>query len=159
MQAPRSADQEFLRRNQNSVPDLSTLRSTANPVTGHDPGQLTPTERNLCEAAAVRLNQRWMLRPYDHDSPDTVWDQFAREAKDAFGEIGFVIDVMWSEVTAEGLPGTAAIPQITVIGRQDRHETDHDRIKHEVQAGLLDGKKGVIDEHGNWSEDAKRKQL
>ncbi|QGJ94958.1 hypothetical protein KHQ86_gp204 [Gordonia phage Stormageddon] len=162
MQHPNLGEQAFLGRNQNSVPDLSRLGSAAsdvNPITGHDPGQLTPTERNLCEAAAMQLNQRWMHKTYDPDSPDSVWDQFANEARNQFAEIGFVIDIMWSEIQADGLPGTAAIPQITVIGRTDRHETDHERIQHEVRKGLLDGKEGVIREDGTWAESAKRTQL
>ncbi|QLF83602.1 hypothetical protein SEA_REDWATTLEHOG_99 [Gordonia phage RedWattleHog] len=162
MQHPNLGEQAFLGRNQNSVPDLSRLGSAAsdvNPITGHDPGQLTPTERNLCEAAAMQLNQRWMHKTYDPDSPDSVWDQFANEARNQFAEIGFVIDVMWSIVTADGMPGEAAIPQITVVGRTDRKETDHDLIKHEVQAGLYDGQTGVIREDGSRHESARRKQF
>lgn len=169
----QAAEQAFLRNHGNSVPDLSTLRSPVyegaptNPLTGmsnstgaHDPGQLTPTEENLCIAAQLRLNERWLAKPYDPDSPDRTWDSFANEARNEFGRIGFVIDISWSEITAEGLPGTAAVPQITILGRTDAHAgTDHDRIKTEVAAGLQDGKAGYVREDGTWHEDPIKKTI
>jgi len=156
---PQSPEQQFLGQHANNVPDLSKLRSTnANPLTGHEPGELTPTERNQCEAAVAKLYKAWLWKSYDKDSPDTVWDQFARHARDLFGEIGFEIDVMWSIFEADGMPGEAAIPQITIMGRVNKHAgTDHDQIKHEVQAGLYDGRKGGMREDGTWREDLTKK--
>lgn len=169
---PQSAEQAFLSQHGGNVPDLSQLRTpqyggARNPITGmsnstgaHDPGQLTPTEENLCIAAQMRLNERWLAKTYDDDAPDRVWDSFANEARNEFGKIGFVIDIMWSEMTADGLPGKAAIPQITIMGRTDAHAgTDHDLIKREVAAGLKDGKAGYVREDGTWHEDQLRKQI
>lgn len=49
-------------------------------------------------------------------------------------------------------------PRIVVLGRTEKlEEYDHDRQKHEVRSGLLDGKPGVIREDGSFREDPIRK--
>lgn len=171
----QTSEQAFLAQNAGKVPDLSTLGRKAqaaqrdltsqhsNPLTGHDPGQLTPTEENLCIAAQMRLNDRWLAKLYDRDMPDGTWDRFANDARNEFGKIGFVIDIMWSEVEgdkSEGLTGVIALPQITILGRVDkRDETDHELVKREVGAGLKDGKAGYVREDGSWHEDPIRKTI
>ena len=108
----------------------------------------------------MALNNRWMRKTYDEDSPERVWDQFANDARNTFGNLGFVIDISWSEVKADGMPGTAAVPQITILGRADKHGgTDHDLIAREVAGGLHDGQTGYIREDGSRHEDPLKKSF
>jgi hypothetical protein len=49
-------------------------------------------------------------------------------------------------------------PKVVVTGRTEKlKEFDHDRMKHEVRSGLLDGKVGGIREDGTFREDLKKK--
>jgi hypothetical protein len=150
----------------NTAPDSASRRpaNAPNPLLqgnayGHDIVEMTPTEINLCESVHLQLQRTWMRKTYDADSPDAVWDAFAKEARERFAEIGFAIDIQWSEITADGMPGTAAVPTISVEARLTKTEPDMDLISHEIREGMLDGKKGVIREDGTWSEDTRSKQV
>lgn len=70
------------------------------------------------------------------------YDDFQREIKERFAEIGFVVDVKWWETNVEGV----MMPEIEIIGRVDKsHVFDRDRMVHEVTNDLLDlGEGGVI---------------
>lgn len=128
---------------------------------GHDIVELTPTEINLIEAAHQQLQARWFKKLYDEDQPELVWDKFAAEARERFAELGFAIDIEWMEVKGDtpDLPGTAAVPKISVEARLEKTEPDLDLIQREIREGKLDGKKGVIREDGRWEEEERKKQL
>jgi hypothetical protein len=92
---------------------------------------------------------------------DSSIEQFNRAAAELFGEAGFTVDVAWDEVRMGGAPTGMYMPEVTITGRT-RHETeiDHDRLKHEIRAGLADGKPGVVDPNtGEWKEESKKKLI
>lgn len=124
-----------------------------------DIGEMTPTEIAQCEAAVMALNHRWMRKTYDPADPSATWDSFATEARNRFAEIGFTIDISWSEYTADGMPGTAAVPDITLQGRTEAHSTDHELIRREIAAGMDGTGKGYIREDGSRHEEPRKKTI
>lgn len=68
-------------------------------------------------------------------------------ASNLFGEAGFKISVQWRELfDMEGRSLGVHQPLVTLTGRvTPESETDHDRLQHNIRAGLADGIKGVID--------------
>jgi hypothetical protein len=96
------------------------------------------------EAVGQQLNQMFA---WTGENPDTE-RRFESMARNLFGEIGFTIAIEWMQAmdpeTGEELPFKA--PSLQLTGRVVKEEQrDHDRLKHEVRAGLADGKAGVID--------------
>lgn len=90
--------------------------------------------------------------------------QYEMTARNLFGEAGFKIEIEWMQAmdveTGDELPFKA--PQVTITGRVKKEtERDHDRIKHEVRAGMADGKVGVIDPNdpGGGLKEPKRKNI
>lgn len=85
------------------------------------------------EKVLERLRQRASSR--------RVLDDFDREARQRFEDIGFVVKINWYETNVEG----TFMPEIEVVGRTERHDFDHDRMVHEVTGDLLEtGNGGVI---------------
>jgi hypothetical protein len=66
-------------------------------------------------------------------------DAYVREAKERFGEIGFIVDVQIHEIQSSGLmPIGSYIPAITVKSRVEQPKTfDHERMAWEVQHNIL----------------------
>jgi hypothetical protein len=110
---------------------------------------------------------------------DEVKRRFTNEVRDRCQDVGFIIEVEWNweseEKDEDGIPlhyspcasgvpedmNLYWLPRVIFIGRTDKlGEFDHDRQKHEVRSGLLDGKVGVIDPNtGKLSEDPKKKNI
>ena len=70
-------------------------------------------------------------------------------------ELGLLCAIEWTPtdvVQMDGETRPVLTPNITITGRTEEVEIDHDRIRAEVQQGYMDGKVGSIDEHGNWKE-------
>lgn len=68
-------------------------------------------------------------------------DSVDRMITEEFAKIGFVVDVTWWDTDQPGL----FMPEITITGRTEEHEFDHERMAHEVQSDLLDlGEGGKI---------------
>jgi len=117
-----------------------------------------PSEYPLIHHAYAELDRRFS----NTKMTDSSIEQFNQAALTLFGEAGFEIDVAWDEVRQDGQPTGMYLPQITLIGRTIKKETevDHDRMKHEVRAGMADGKPGVVDVNtGEWKEESKKKIL
>jgi hypothetical protein len=75
------------------------------------------------------------------------YNDFDREIREAFAEIGFTVQVNWHEFSREGQKQDGAMPEVTVTGRTDPGFVfDNDRQVHEVTANVLDlpGATGVI---------------
>jgi len=74
------------------------------------------------------------------------YSDFEREIKERYAEIGFVAQVTWREYALDGVRQDGALPDVTITGRIDRHDFDHDRQVHEATNNLLGipGKEGVI---------------
>jgi hypothetical protein len=100
---------------------------------------------------------------YDHeiDAIQKVWDQLRdrhqktyrsydaveREIISRFAEIGLVAQVNWYSYKIGGVVQEgAAMPEVTITGRIEKHEFDHDQQVHEVVNNVLDipGQEGVI---------------
>ena len=116
-----------------------------------------PSEMPKLHHAYSELTRRFANTKMD----DSSVDLFNRAATELFGEAGFTIDVAWDEVRYEGMVTGMYMPEVTITGRIN-HETeiDHDRLKHEIRAGLADGKVGVVDPNtGEWKEEAKKKLI
>ena len=74
------------------------------------------------------------------------WDSFESEARQRFAEAGFTVDITWYEYSLAGQKQDGGMPEITVTGKIESKEFDHDRQVHEVTSGLLGipGEEGVI---------------
>jgi len=97
---------------------------------------------------------------------------FTIEAKNRYAEAGFVVEVDWEwedEEKGQRSPDISDdpndqnlywIPRIVIVGRTEKiagGQYDHDKQKHEVRSGLLDGKVGEIREDGSFREDFRKK--
>ncbi len=84
---------------------------------------------------------------------DKALENFAEETVQRFAsEVGLRVHVEtdnW-EMTEHGLIRS---PQISIMGRiEPEQEFDHDRMRVEVQEGLVDGVPGVIKEDGRFTD-------
>lgn len=116
-----------------------------------------PSEMPKLHHAYSELTKRFANTKMD----DSTVELFQRAAEELFGEAGFTIDVAWDEVRYEGMVTGMYMPEVTITGRT-RHEVeiDHDRLKHEIRAGMADGKVGVVDPNtGEWKEEPKKKLI
>lgn len=116
-----------------------------------------PSELPKIHYAYSQLTRRFANTRMD----DSSTDLFARAATELFGEAGFTVHVAWDEVRMNGIPTGMYMPEVTITGRiHHETETDHDRLKHEIRAGLADGKPGVVDPNtGEWKEESKKKLI
>lgn len=133
------------------------------------PGMATPPPQENWEpyhseipkikAVTERLNK---IFAWSGEEPWTE-RQFETTARNLFGDAGFTIAIEWMQAmdpeTGEELP--LKVPNVTLTGRVDKEEEkDHDRVKHEVRAGLADGRVGVIDPNDPGKlKDPKRKNI
>lgn len=85
---------------------------------------------------------------------------FEMAAHNEFGEAGFRINITWQEIYENNLPTGVHLPGLEVIGRNKREaETDHDRVKHGIVHGLVDGVKGYVREDGTKHEEPRKKNI
>lgn len=119
------------------------------------------------------VQQRWGNKQF---TPATQ-QEFEKDVVGRFEKIGFVAHVGWLEPdTPEGLDPMDAIlweqrqkndgpkyvvPDVQLVGRIEKQgEFDHDRQKHGIIAGKMDGVKGVIDPNtGKLKEESKSKLI
>jgi hypothetical protein len=88
----------------------------------------------------ARLQDRARYRRHNYDD-------FDREIRETFAEIGFTVEVNWYEFERDGQKQDGAMPEVTVTGRTDSaFAFDKDRQVHEVTKNILDvpGETGVI---------------
>lgn len=116
-----------------------------------------PSEFPKVHHAYSQLTRRFANTRMDDNSTDL----FHRAAVELFGEAGFTVDVAWDKVLVGGVPTGMYMPEVTITGRIHREtETDHDRLKYEIRAGMADGKAGVVDPNtGEWKEESKKKLI
>jgi hypothetical protein len=79
----------------------------------------------------MRLNDRARYRRHNYND-------FDREIREAYAEIGFTVEVSWYEFAAGGQKQDGAMPEVTVTGRTEEHVFDKDRQVHEVTRNVLD---------------------
>ena len=118
------------------------------------------------ELATIRTVWGALQRKYAHETnmaDERNQERFIREAHGVFAENGFDVFVEF-QLDVSDDPADMNLyytPHIKLRGRVDHlKEFDHDRQKHEIRSGLLDGKTGVIDPNtGELKEDPKRKVI
>lgn len=116
-----------------------------------------PSEMPKIHHAFAQLQRRFSSTRFT----DSSVEEFQRAAVELFGAVGFEVDVAWDQVYKNGRPTETYMPEVTISGRvRNEDEVDHDRMKHEIRAGLADGKVGVVDPNtGDWREDSKKKMI
>lgn len=115
-----------------------------------------PSEMPKIHHAFRQLTARFENTKMDNSS----MHQFNQAAMELFGEAGFEIDIHWDEVRDPITKSSLGVymPEVTISGRTKREaEADHDRLKHEIRAGMADGKVGEMREDGTWREDPRKK--
>lgn len=102
-----------------------------------------PSELPKIKTAFERLQREFANTPMTSSSQR----HFEMAASNLFGEAGFEINVQWRELfDLDGNSLGINQPLVTLTGRvKVEEETDHDRLQHDIRAGLADGVKGVID--------------
>jgi hypothetical protein len=102
-----------------------------------------PDELPKIKKAFERLQREFSNTPMT----SSTQRHFEMSASNLFGEAGFKVHVEWRELAAvDGASLGVHQPLVTLTGRvTPEQETDHDRLQHNIRAGLADGVKGVID--------------
>lgn len=116
-----------------------------------------PDELPKIKRAFERLQREFSNTPMTSSSQR----HFDLMASNLFGEAGFRVHVEWREL-AQVDGGSLGIhqPLVTLTGRvKAEEETDHDRLQHNIRAGLADGKKGVIDVNTGLLKEEPSKKL
>lgn len=68
-------------------------------------------------------------------------NDFAREIRERFAEVGFVVKVSWYYTSVQDV----VMPEVTIVGRTDSKPFDRDQMVHEVTNDILElGEGGVI---------------
>lgn len=139
------------------------------------------------ERAAVLNIRTDMLKKHAFKGVTTIKEEddlkrrFTNEVVSRCQDIGIIAEVEWTweseerhpedpDLPLHQSPCASAVPEdmnlywlprVVIIGRTEKLiEFDHDKQKHEVRSGLLDGKVGVIDPNtGKLSEDPKKKNI
>lgn len=103
-----------------------------------------------------------MQRKYKHTSMnEDNMARFADEFKQRAYEKNLKVIVDWEFTLSDtNPPVSVAMPTVSIVGRVNKeYSADHERFAHEIQSGLLDGKKGVTKTDGTRVEDSKRKNI
>lgn len=117
-----------------------------------------PSELPKIKKAFERLQGEFANTPMTSSSQR----HFEMAASNLFGEAGFKVTVQWRDLaTVDGNSLGIVQPLVTLTGRvTPESETDHDRLQHDIRAGLADGVKGVIDPNtGVLKEEPKKKLI
>jgi hypothetical protein len=128
--------------------------------------EIYPSELPKIKATLAHLQSFWNQKRVS--DPADAAAEFNQMAVNQFGEIGFTVEVEWSEARdaegnvnnpfAAGVP--LYVPQVAISGRtRKEEEVDHDRLKHDIVHGLADGKKGWIDPNTGALKDEPKKKL
>lgn len=117
-----------------------------------------PDELPKIKSAFERLQREFANTPMTSSSQR----HFEMSASNLFGEAGFKVNIQWRELfSLAGISLGMHQPLLTLTGRvKPELETDHDRLQHNIRAGLADGVKGVIDPNtGVLKEEPKKKTI
>ena len=119
--------------------------------------ELYPDEMGKIKRAFERLSREFANTPMTSSAQRL----FEMTASNLFGEAGFKINVIWRELAStDGDSLSVHQPLVTLIGRiKKESETDHDRLAHNIRAGMVDGIKGVIDVNSGALKEEPSKKL
>jgi hypothetical protein len=144
----------------NGVPDLSRL---GGPAPAAQPPleavEIYPSEIARVKATFQRMEETFSRKLVD--DPTEAAEAFNQMAVNLFGEIGFEVEVEWMEAKENPFgEATMYVPRISISGRTRKEtEVDHDRMRHDIVGGLVDGVKGYIREDGTEHEEPIRKVI
>lgn len=99
-------------------------------IVASDVADLYDTDVEKILQVQLRLNDRARYRRHNYND-------FDREIREAFAEIGFTVEVNWHEFAVGGQKQEGAMPEVTVTGRTEGHVFDKDRQVHEVTHNVL----------------------
>lgn len=95
-------------------------------------GDLQDSELLQIETVLGTLKER-----YAHRSCTT--DEYEQEAKERFFELGFAVDVLWYTFAKNGRKVDGGLlPEITIVGRVEKNEFDHDQKVQEITRNVLE---------------------
>jgi hypothetical protein len=103
-------------------------------------GDLHDSEILQVETILTALQDRYSARSF-------LLTDYERDAKERFHKIGFAIEVAWFEFAVDGKKVEGALkPEVTIVGRVDKDEFDHDRKVQEITRNILelDQPSGII---------------
>jgi molybdopterin converting factor small subunit len=107
-------------------------------------GDLHDSEILQIETILDALKARYSARSFE-------LREYEEDAKDRFFKLGFAIEISWHEFAIDGKKVEGALmPDITIVGRVNQDEFDHDRKVHEIGRNILelDQPTGVIRSDG-----------
>lgn len=85
--------------------------------------------------------EKVLLRIRERAASRRDLNDFDREIRERFEDIGFVVRIDWYDTNAEGV----FMPEITLSGRTEKHTFDFDKQVSEVTGDVLElGEGGVI---------------
>lgn len=121
-------------------------------IEDHDVKELYPDEFNSLKMIMAQVQGKYASKYATED----IQAQMSLEIQHRLAEeLGLLCAIEWTPtdvVQMDGETRPVLTPNITITGRTEEIEIDHDRIRAEVQQGYMDGKVGSLDEHGNWKE-------
>ena len=119
-------------------------------------------KKQLREIATILQRKHSFKGVLTIDQEEAIMRVFETEARNRCAEIGLQIAVQWDPDVSDDPDDNALYwnPRIIVHGRtQKLEEIDHDRMKHEIQHGVLDGVEGVIDVNTGQLGEPKKKDI
>ena len=118
----------------------------------HEIGELYPSEFNEMKIIMAQVQGKYS-REY---ATEDVQKRMSLEIQHRLAEeLGLLCAIEWLPtdiIDIDGMTRPVLSPTVTITGRTSEVEIDHDRIRHEVQGGEMDGKVGKMDEAGAWKE-------
>ena len=119
---------------------------------GYDVKELLPSEFNELKIIIAQVQGKYS-REY---ATEDVQKRMSLEIQHRLAEeLGLLCAIEWLPtdiIDIDGMTRPVLSPTVTITGRTSEVEIDHDRIRHEVQDGEMDGKVGKMDEAGAWKE-------
>lgn len=105
-----------------------------------------PEPIDLYDHEIIEIQKIWDVIRDRHQKTYKNYDKVEAEITSRFADAGFVVHVNWHYWMLEGETQEGAMPVITITGRVEKHDFDHDRQVHEVTSNILGipGQEGVI---------------
>lgn len=98
--------------------------------------QAEPIE--LYDSDILVIEKIWDKLRERHQQQRRNYPAFEQEVRERFAEAGFLIHVNWFGYEIGGERQEGAMPEITVTGRTEKQEFDHDKQVHEVTGNILE---------------------
>lgn len=127
--------------------------------------EVYPDENDKILVVGQKINEMFKFKNIHNDE----WPKLIETIITMFDEIGFEVgvEIMDAVNPNTGRPITGSdgfpmrVPSIAFLGRTKNKETeiDHDRMRHGIVTGKVDGVKGYIREDGQLHEEPRKKLI